>query len=408
MAKSSTSKARKSRRIKDIKLHSLLEATKAINNNQSREELLQLYEYILKEELSIGKLVLYAYDNGWECLLSYGIRKSEFDKINVEDFAHLEEISTMDLSKGVASESLEIIIPVFHKSQSLAFVMIGDIEDKMELSPTIKHLPFVQTLTNIIVVAIENKKLYKENIRQATMKKELEFASEMQSMLFPSFLPNNNKLQMAAVYLPHQEVGGDYYDFIQLSEDEVAFCIADVSGKGVAAALLMANFQANLRALFSSTIRLTELIKKLNEKVMNSAKGEKFITLFIARYNKKSKVLQYINAGHNPPIIANKKTIDTLRNGCTGIGMLDELIDVTEGIITIKEETVIVAYTDGVVEIENNNKEEFGTERLESIIKNNFDLTMEDLNAVIVSKVDHFKENCPYVDDIALFSCKIY
>ena len=156
---------------------------------------------------------------------------------------------TINLSEQTQIKSFEIIIPVFHKSKPLAYLLIGDLEDKVEVSPAIKHLNFVQTITNIIVVAIENKKLAKKSILQAALKKEMEFASQMQSMLFPSILPNDAQLNAAAFYLPQQEVGGDYYDFIWLNANEFAFCVADVSGKGVPAALLMSNFQANLRVL---------------------------------------------------------------------------------------------------------------------------------------------------------------
>ena len=108
-----------------------------------------------------------------------------------------------------------------------------------EISPIIKHLPFIQTFTNIIAVAIENKNLAKEAIRQERIKKELELASEMQTMLLPTALPKDNKLDIAAFYKSHQQVGGDYYDVIWVNKTEIAMCIADVSGKGVSAAILM-------------------------------------------------------------------------------------------------------------------------------------------------------------------------
>jgi len=171
------------------------------------------------------------------------------------------------------------------------------------VSPVIKHLHFVQTLSNIIVVAIENIRLFNESLRQEALKKELELASKMQSMLIPrkETLPRNEKLHLTAFYHPHFDVGGDYYDCIILNKDEVGFCIADVSGKGISAALLMSNFQANLRALFTHEISLPALVERLNERVISSANGEKFITLFIAKFNYRTNDLVYINAGHNAP-----------------------------------------------------------------------------------------------------------
>ncbi|HLC83912.1 MAG TPA: PP2C family protein-serine/threonine phosphatase [Bacteroidia bacterium] len=398
-----------SKRVKDIKLNSLLEITKAINNNFSTEQLLEIFEEVLEKQLNIGKLVLFSNENdSWKCILKYGVG-DEYNDINVErDLLSIKEIGTINFSQKRLSKAFEIVIPVFHKLQPLAYVLIGDLEDKVEVSPAIKHLPFVQTLTSIIVVAIENKKLARDTIRQAAMRKELELASEMQSMLFPSTLPKDKNIDTAAFYLPHQQVGGDYYDFIWLNENECAFCVADVSGKGVAAALLMSNFQANLRVLFHHTSTLTELVRELNSKVMANAKGEKFITLFIAKYNLITRTLTYVNAAHNPPLIASGNSISTLKIGCTGLGMFDEIDKIKEGIVNISPGTTIVCYTDGLTELENDKGEDFGIDSLKDLIKNNPKLNMMELNVRIMETVMNYKQSRPYIDDIALFSIKVF
>lgn len=398
-----------SKRIKDIKLNSLLEITKAINNNFSTEQLLEIFEEVLEKQLNIGKLVLFSNENDtWKCILKYGVG-DEYSDINVEkDLLPIKEIGTTSFSQTRLNKAFEIVIPVFHKSQPLAYVLIGDLEDKVEVSPAIKHLPFVQTLTSIIVVAIENKKLARDTVRQAAMRKELELASEMQSMLFPSKLPRDKNIDTAAFYLPHQQVGGDYYDFIWLNENECAFCVADVSGKGVAAALLMSNFQANLRILFNHTTSLTDLVRELNAKVMANAKGEKFITLFIAKYNLVTRTLTYVNAAHNPPLLATGNSVSTLKIGCTGLGMFDEIEKIKEGIVNISPGTTIVCYTDGLTELENDKGEDFGIETLKILIKNNPDLNMMELNTLIMETVMNYKQSRPYIDDIALFSIKTF
>lgn len=397
-----------SKRVKDIKLNSLLEITKAINNNFSTEQLLEIFEEVLEKQLNIGKLVLFSYENGWKCILKYGVG-DEYNDINVErDLLSIKEIGTINFSQQRLSKAFEIVIPVFHKQQPLAYVLIGDLEDKVEVSPAIKHLPFVQTLTSIIVVAIENKKLARDTVRQAAMRKELELASEMQSMLFPSILPRDGNLDTAAFYLPHQQVGGDYYDFIWLNENECAFCVADVSGKGVAAALLMSNFQANLRVLFNHTTSLTDLIRELNTKVMANAKGEKFITLFIAKYNLVTRTLTYVNAAHNPPLLATGNSISTLKIGCTGLGMFDEIEKIKEGIVNISPGTTIVCYTDGLTELENDKGEDYGIDALKEILRNNPHLNMMELNTLIMETIMNYKQSRPYIDDIALFSLKAY
>lgn len=398
-------------RIKEFKLKTLLEVTKAINSNYSTADLLKLFETIVREKLGIGKLVLFSHDGAkWRCLLSFGVDE-HFSHLDVEkELKGISEISTIDIdhSKDSFHKSFEIVIPVYHKSQPLAYVLLGDLnEDESGMSAAVKHLPFVQTLANIIIVAIENKKLAKENLRRAAMHRELELAWEVQRMLFPEKLPHNERLDMDAVYLPHQQVGGDYYDFIRINENEVAFCVADVSGKGVPAALLMSNFQANLRILLNHIPDLPELIRELNQKVVANSKGEKFITLFLAKYNTVTRVLHYINAGHNPPLVIDEDGANLLTVGCTGLGMFDDLQRVKEGIVNVSHGALLLCYTDGLVEQGNEKDEEFGLPRLQNIALENRELPPKELNELILEKVNAHKGDLPYIDDIALVTCRL-
>jgi sigma-B regulation protein RsbU (phosphoserine phosphatase) len=219
----------------------------------------------------------------------------------------------------------------------------------------IKHLHFIQTISNVIVVAIENIRLFQESLRQEALRKELELASQMQNMLVPSSndLPHNEHLIMNAFYKPHYEVGGDYFDCIELGDQKLGFCVADVSGKGMAAALLMSNFQATLRALFTADISMESLLQKLNRRVYESAQGEKFITMFIARYDYITHQLEYANAGHTPAIVyrANSKRIKLLESACLAIGMLERLPYISVKKLTIMEDSLMLSYTDGLVEL---------------------------------------------------------
>lgn len=408
MAKAQEQKQR-APRLKDFKLNALLDITKAINNNQPVSELLNIFEEIVRVKLNIGKLVLFNHDGiAWQRLLSFG-DDAHFKTIVPErDFAGITEITTIDFSEKSLHRSFEIIIPVFHKSQALAYVLIGDLnEDENGMSAAIKHLPFVQTLTNIMIVAIENKKLFRENLKRAAMHRELELAWEVQRMLFPEKLPHNEYLDMDALYLPHQSVGGDYYDFIQLNENEVAFCVADVSGKGVPAALLMSNFQASLQILLRHITDLSELVHELNSKVIRNSKGEKFITLFIAKYNTVTRVLNYINAGHNPPLIVDDNGTNLLTVGCTGLGMFDELERVREGIVNVNPGALLICYTDGLVEQMNDNEEEFSIERVQSLVMASREKTPAEINQMLLLQLNVHKGDKTYIDDIALITARI-
>ncbi len=393
--------------VRDQKLGALLEITTAINSNLSKSKLFAIYEFVLREQLNIGKLCLFLNEGEWDMALKFGA-DSDVDIDIRRDLLPITEITEVNSKLEGPFKEYDIVVPVYHKTKPLAYLLIGDVmEEALMVSPIIKHLPFVQTLTNIIAVAIENKNLVNESLRQEGMKKELELASEMQAMLLPTSLPSNNNLDIAVFYQSHQQVGGDYYDFIELGEDEVCFCIADVSGKGVSAAMLMSNFQANLRALVHYSATLAHLIEVLNRKVLESAKGEKFITLFVAKYNIKTREMIYVNAGHNPPFLISED-ISLLNAGCPGLGMLDEIPLITEGRITIPAGSSLFCYTDGLVETENEQNKEYGMEGLQESLGQNRTKTPSEINTSVLNDLKIYKGRTNYADDIALLSCKFF
>ena len=280
---------------KKLQLHWLLQISKAINYNFTTKQLLDVYEHVLRSQLQVDRLALLIHEHQWKCALLYGTDKGFHDFDLAKILEELNHVHNLEMEKELWIKSFDTIIPVFHKDQVLAYALIGEVKETV-IPKKNELVPFIQTITNLIVVAIENNIVTGEKIRQAGIKKELELAAQMQTMLFPVSLPDNEKYELHATYLPHQEVGGDYYDFIQVKEDEFVFCMADVSGKGIPAALLMSNFQANLHAYVMHNTSLPDLVKQLNASVYNSAKGEKFITFFIGRYNSTKRELQYVNA----------------------------------------------------------------------------------------------------------------
>jgi len=396
----------------NFKLDVLLNITLSINENLPVTELLHQFKSILRDDLNIGKVLIYRFNEKWDCILYSGIHRNVAEGIRVEtDLLYYKQITNLTVALNSNLELFDVIIPVYHHESPIAYVIIGDIdEERAGISPTIKHLHFIQTLANIIVVAIENKRLMDENVRQEAIKKELELASRMQTMLIPNpaLLPNNNRIHASAYYLPHFEVGGDYYDFIKLNEDEYGFCMADVSGKGISAALLMSNFQANVRALFSANLPLQTTIIKLNERVMENANGEKFITLFLGKYNTVTRELEYINAGHNPSLLylSNEQKTQELSDGCTGVGMLDKIPKITLGKVILAPGSKLICYTDGIVELENNDKKEFGTKIMEQCMEKS-----ESINTIIdeiIDKLNTHKGNNDFFDDISLMGIEFH
>jgi len=342
----------------------------------------------------------------WENPVKIGYK----GKINLnaidEEFNRFKEITIIESSKSKLLHQFQVIIPVFHSENPLAFLLLAsNLDSENETS----YFSFVQTLTNIIAVAVENKRLGKQHIIKERISKELEVAREMQKLLFPSDLPSNRKMDISAKYIPRHAIGGDYYDFIPLGDDEYIICIADVSGKGVSAALLMANFQATIRTLFKyQRFEMPFLLEELNKKVMRSAKGEKFITFFIAHYNAYTRKMQYVNAGHNHPFILNGRKVIMLDKGCIGLGMLDEIPSINVGNIELEPNSTFVLYTDGLIELENTEGDFFGVPLLVKTAQSYAALKMEDMNNIIFSKLDDWREELNFVDDTAIFSCKFF
>jgi sigma-B regulation protein RsbU (phosphoserine phosphatase) len=389
---------------KKTQLHWLLQITKAINYNFSTKQLLDVYEHVLASQLKVEKFALLINEDKWKCVLLSGTNKSlnEFDMEGI--LTELNKIQNNPMDQELWINTFDTILPVYHKDQLLAYAFIGGLTNS--IIPKKNELcSFIHTITNLIVVALENNHTAKERIRQVGIRKELELAAQMQSMLFPVKLPSSSHYELYATYLPHQEVGGDYYDFIELNENEFIFCMADVSGKGIAAALLMSNFQANLHALIHHTPSLSELARLLNNKVYSSAKGEKFITFFIGRYNLQNRQLHYVNAGHNPPFLIHEKVVYMLNEGTTGLGMFEELPFVNQGNVFIPPNAMLHCYTDGVTDVENEKGVEFGMQHLNKFLMDRIQLhNMQQLHKQLIETISAFKENRNYTDDITLMS----
>lgn len=390
-------------------LYALLQVTRAINNNASARDLFSIYEFILNKQLGFSRIAYCSFDEIWKWPVHVD---ADFDISRIKperDLEAFDDLTILEASReNDILEAFDVVIPVKHKGKALAYLLLGRLDRKGIKTQHKSDLEFVQTISNIISVAIENKRLFKENVQQEMLKRELEMAKEVQSMFIPSSLPQDEHFDFAAVYKPVRQIGGDYYDFIRLSDREVMFCMADVSGKGVAAALLMANFQAYLRARVSVNTDLQSLVSELNDHVVLAAKGEKFITLFIARYTIDNQMLEYVNAGHNPPVLCSGNEILVLTSGTTGLGMLEKLHRLESGLIRIDHGSMLVCYTDGLVEQENEGGDDFGIEQLQELVLEHKNLNSAAFNEMLIKTFTSHKGEQPSLDDVSLLTCRFY
>lgn len=392
--------------LKQLQINRLLEVTQAINNNLAAGALFKIYRSILGWEMKIDKMALFIRDEeGWMCATGIGFDESQdLDFIGYELLRYDRMTNLLDSRHPVVSE-FDIIIPVYHKKQAIAFALIGNLDSDEDMYEKIR---FITTITNIVAVAIENKRLFKKQLEQQSIKKEMQLAKQMQNLLIPSELPNNELYELDGIYMPHSSVGGDYFDFIKFNDEEFAFCIADVSGKGVAAALLMANFQANLQSLIVQRLEAAEFLQRLNKSVLTITKGDKFLTFFYGEYNIKTKELTYVNAGHNPPVLVTDGKAHLLDKGCTILGILNEIPFVELGKMTLEKETLIVTYTDGLTDLKNEKDEYFDTDFLADFALKHSDSMAAEFNNRLLNHIRQFKGKMTFPDDISVLTCKIF
>lgn len=393
---------------KQLELNALLEITQAINSNVPEESLYKIFNFTLRSNLFIKKLALFVLDEVWNCKVNFGTQKN-FQKVRLEDhFKMIKKVHQMSEFEQCEFHEFDMVIPVAHKSDTLALVFVGGIDSAENGQDKDEGIKFIQALSNIIIVAIENKKLARRQLEQEAFRKELEIASDVQQFLFPEKLPNTELLKVEASYLPHDHVGGDYYDYVPINKNQFLICVADVSGKGIPAALMMSNFQASLRTLLRQTPNLKEIVEALNFQVLENTKGEKFITFFGAIYDISLKSMIYVNAGHNPPLLwTRKKGIQLLEEGSTVLGAMHPLPFMNEGFVTDLDEFLLFCYTDGLTETANEAGAEFGLDMLKEYLEKNPTKDLKMIHQDIILMLDDFKGKNGYRDDITMLSCKV-
>lgn len=392
---------------KELELNALLEITQSINNNVPEESLYKIFNFTLRSNLNIKKLALFVLDEIWNCKVNFGT-KNNFQKLKLDDrFKLIKNIHRMEEFDECEFHEFDMVIPVAHKSDTLALIFVGGLNNNNNHDRD-ESIKFIQALSNIIIVAIENKKLARKQLEQEAFRKELEIASDVQQFLFPERLPYTERVKMEASYLPHDLVGGDYYDYIPINKNQFLICVADVSGKGIPAALMMSNFQASLRTLLRQTPNLKEIVEALNYQVMENTKGEKFITFFGAIYDLSLKTMVYVNAGHNAPILFDKKNgMRLLEEGSTVLGAMNPLPFMNEGFITDLDDFTLFAYTDGLTETVNEDGEEFGLKSLLDYFEKNQSKDIRTIHQDIIVALDGFKGRNGYRDDITMLTCRV-
>jgi serine phosphatase RsbU (regulator of sigma subunit) len=241
------------------------------------------------------------------------------------------------------------------------------------------------------------------------VQRELEIAFEVQSRLLPSEAPNYRGLDFGFFYRPAREVGGDYYDFIPLDKERLGFTVGDVSGKGLPSALLMASLQGLVRTnLAVGQGDLSPFVSQVNQSMYKLTASNRFATLFIAVIDASSKALDYVNAGHNPPLLfrMDADAAENLEGGGLPVGLIANS-QYQAGHLQLHLGDVLVAYTDGVVEALNDQEEEFGEQRLKDIVRLSTSLTAAGICGEVAERLKAYVSDTPQWDDISLVVMRV-
>ncbi len=253
---------------------------------------------------------------------------------------------------------------------------------------------------------IENARLYLEEQALQHIQEEMRVAKNIQENLLPKETPVSETYQFAGKSVPAKEVGGDYYDFISLRDGRIAFCLGDISGKGIPASLLMANLQASLRGQAFVGSECKDCVAFANNILFHNTDSTRYATLFYALLDKDDHHLTYCNAGHNSPYLFSPgEEPKRLSTGGIVVGMMPDY-NFEEDSIGFKNEDVLVLYSDGVTEALNFSEEEYGEERLENAVRNNMHLSAGDMINEIFKDVDNFTKGAPQFDDITMVIIK--
>lgn len=330
-----------------------------------------------------------------------------------------------------------LLVPFATKDQLLGIISLG---------PRLGDLPFSredkQLLTAVawqLAFAIENARLVQQVAEEERLRHELKIATEVQQRLFPQVAPPIERLELCGVCHPARGVGGDYYDFIELGRGKIGIAVADVAGKGMSAALLMSTVQASLRSQAPSVNgNLTQLVSSMNKLLHGSTGSSSYATFFYAQFDEQTDLFTYINAGHNPPILARGSSImkaqtashsasaaqermsaspefesrkraselTLLSTGGTVIGAFNSC-EYEQETIQLHSGDVIVAYTDGVTEAFDSAGAEFGEPRLREIIAASTHLSAAEIMGTIVENVREWSRDTPQHDDLTLVVMKV-
>ena len=300
---------------------------------------------------------------------------------------------------------IEVIVPMQIQGKTKGLIILGKRINNIDYTDA--DIEFIFSVGSLAIISMENRRLFREALEKHKMEEELDIAREIQRNLLPQKFPSLSNFDIAAVNVSSKQVGGDYYDIIELDENDCVVAIADVSGKGVPASLMMANMQAFLQVICRQNIPLGIATGLINDLISKNTTDGRFITFFWGTLNNLDKTFEYVNAGHNPPLLIRDGKIIKLEIGGMILGVMKTIMQYRSEKIQLMKDDVIVMFTDGISEAMNKKGEEFSDAALEKLSLESVGDTSENIMKKIQSEVQKFTDGANQSDDITLVVIKV-
>ncbi len=331
------------------------------------------------------------------------------------DWAAAHRPDRLDEIRALAAAGVRLAVPLRTRREILGVLLLGEPAGRAGFSAHEKHV--LRAGADQFALMIENARLTDRVVEQETLRRDIALASDVQRRLLPDAPPRVECADIAASSVPARRIGGDYYDFIELADGQIGVALADVSGKGVAAALIMSVVQASLRIISSEgDVPPPRLVARMNAFVYQSTPASKYATFFYAQLDQQCRQLRYVNAGHNAPYVfragrrsasdAASSDIEQLSVGGTVVGMFPDM-GYEEATVELYPGDVVLAFTDGVPEAHNPESEEFGEERLQQLLRQTAHLTADEIAAGISAEMKDWIRDAEQYDDLTFIVMKV-
>jgi len=337
------------------------------------------------------------------------------------DILPVEAVRTWDLPAGEAAINNDaarvptagvqlsdcqkcLVVPIAMPGRRLGVLAVADKEsrDGRVLDFTAGDARLLALFANQAAAAIDTTRLHREAIERERIERELELAAAIQRQLLPRELPRISGLEVAGSTLPTRQVGGDYFDFFPLTRGRLGFVVADVSGKGIPAALLVSTVHAAIYLQIDASETIVELVSRIDKHLQRFSATHKFLTLFFGVLEPESDLLRYVSAGHNPALLARRSGgIERLSATGVPLGLVPNG-SWTEESVSFGRGDLLCAYTDGFTEASNAEEEEFGLERLEEELTSGLSLPVREVSDRLFGAVLDFAQGMPQYDDQTL------